>query len=72
MFVFSGLITAIECFRERDKIAARNDSRCEESCLHDLTMAYEDYVFGQRPSEMSLFSGRLSFFYLLFIFVTND
>mmetsp|Transcript_20654 Transcript_20654/g.34747 ORF Transcript_20654/g.34747 Transcript_20654/m.34747 type:complete len:288 (-) Transcript_20654:2975-3838(-) len=50
----TGLITAIECFRERDRMVR---GRGEGSVLHDLTLAYEDRTFGERPSEKGLFSG---------------
>jgi hypothetical protein len=52
-YVSAGLITAIECFRERDEVVNPG----EGSVLHDLTVAYEDSKFGHRPSEMDLFSG---------------
>jgi hypothetical protein len=50
-----GLITAIECFRERDQEASR--AAGEGSVLHDLTIAYEDHKLGERASEKGLFSG---------------
>jgi hypothetical protein len=55
----TGLVTAIECFRQRDEALRHcaTNTNTEGSVLHDLTLAYEDYKYGERPSEKNLFTG---------------
>jgi hypothetical protein len=55
-----GFIAAVECFRERDERSSGGGAgTVESSVVHDLTVAYDDYTPGERPSEMSLFTGDL-------------